>query len=129
MVGNNAREDHSADPSAFVLVNNEDAIEAMAYYLAQCIAAHPEAQRLAPQQLQLALANALQVRAATEMVVHSAASNFSTLSDSCTLLDPFPLLVQGMKQTRLKQICTYGRSAYRWSALTYSALQMYQNPW
>jgi len=37
-------------------------VEAMAFYLAQCIAAHPEAQKLAPKQLQDALSNTLQVR-------------------------------------------------------------------
>lgn len=49
------------DSSSYVLVNNEDAVEAMAFYLAQCIAAHPEAQKLAPKQLQDALSNTLQV--------------------------------------------------------------------
>jgi len=45
----------------YVVVNNEDAVEAMAFYLAQCIAAHPEAQKLAPKQLQDALSTTLQV--------------------------------------------------------------------
>uniref|UniRef100_A0A7S3QKI0 Uncharacterized protein n=1 Tax=Dunaliella tertiolecta TaxID=3047 RepID=A0A7S3QKI0_DUNTE len=85
----------SASQAGYVVVQQEDAVEAMAFYLAQCIAAHPEAQKLAPKQLQDALSSTL----------------------------------QGLKQTRFKQMCTYGRSAYRWSALTYSALQMYQNPW
>ncbi|KAF5836099.1 hypothetical protein DUNSADRAFT_6470 [Dunaliella salina] len=85
----------TASQAGYVVVQQEDAVEAMAFYLAQCIAAHPEAQKLAPKQLQDALSSTL----------------------------------QGLKQTRFKQLCTYGRSAYRWSALTYSALQMYQNPW
>lgn len=37
--------------------------------------------------------------------------------------------LQSLKQSRFRQLCSYGRYAYRWTALTYSALQMYQNPW
>lgn len=37
--------------------------------------------------------------------------------------------VQGMKQSRFKQICRAGHHAYRWTALGYSAFQMYSNPW
>lgn len=33
---------------------------------------------------------------------------------------------QGLKQSRIKQLCKVGRYVYRWSALSYSALQMYQ---
>lgn len=51
----------ASSSSSYVVVDSEDAVEAMAYYLAQCIAAHPEAQKLAPKQLQDALALTLQV--------------------------------------------------------------------
>eukprot|EP00197_Chlamydomonas_leiostraca_P011350 CAMPEP_0202867078 /NCGR_PEP_ID=MMETSP1391-20130828/8645_1 /ASSEMBLY_ACC=CAM_ASM_000867 /TAXON_ID=1034604 /ORGANISM="Chlamydomonas leiostraca, Strain SAG 11-49" /LENGTH=184 /DNA_ID=CAMNT_0049547083 /DNA_START=95 /DNA_END=649 /DNA_ORIENTATION=+ len=79
----------------FVVVESEEAIESMAYYLAQCIAACPEAQALPPQKLQEALTTTL----------------------------------KSLKQSRFKQVWSMGRHVYRWSALTYSALQMYQNPW
>eukprot|EP00983_Pelagomonas_calceolata_P014999 476918-Pelagomonas_calceolata.AAC.3 len=52
----------SASQAGYVVVQQEDAVEAMAFYLAQCIAAHPEAQKLAPKQLQDALSSTLQVR-------------------------------------------------------------------
>lgn len=45
----------------FLVVDKEDAVEALAYYLAQCITKHPEAQALPPKQLQQAVSMALQV--------------------------------------------------------------------
>lgn len=39
------------------------------------------------------------------------------------------ITIKGMKQSRFKRVCTAGRHAYRWSALGYSAFQMYSNPW
>ena len=37
--------------------------------------------------------------------------------------------MQSMKQSKFKQACTVGRYAYRFTALSYSAFQMYTNPW
>eukprot|EP00955_Chlamydomonas_euryale_P064353 358951-Chlamydomonas_euryale.AAC.10 len=37
--------------------------------------------------------------------------------------------MQGMKQSRFRQACRAGTYAYRWTALGYSAFQMYSNPW
>lgn len=82
-------------PPEFEMVEREDAVEAMAYYIAQCLSKHPEAQVMSPKQLQDALSTALKT----------------------------------LKQSRFKRMCTFGRHAYRWTTLTYSALQMYQNPW
>lgn len=36
---------------------------------------------------------------------------------------------QGLRKTRFKQMCSWGRFVYRWTAMSYSALQMFQNPW
>lgn len=85
----------AAAQAEFVVVNRDDALQAMAYYIAQCLAKCPEAQKMSPKQLQEALNAAF----------------------------------KSMKQSRFKQLCTVGRHAYRWTTLTYSALQMYQNPW
>jgi len=37
--------------------------------------------------------------------------------------------IQGMKQSRFRQLCRAGTYAYRWTAIGYSAFQMYSNPW
>ena len=37
--------------------------------------------------------------------------------------------VQGLKASKFKQLCSWGRHVYRWSAMSYSCLQLYQNPW
>ncbi|GLI61513.1 hypothetical protein VaNZ11_003893 [Volvox africanus] len=34
-----------------------------------------------------------------------------------------------LKRSRFQRVCTWGRRMYRWSTYTYSAVQMYQNPW
>lgn len=34
-----------------------------------------------------------------------------------------------VRRGKVKQVWEWGRRAYRWTALGYSALQMYQNPW
>ncbi|GFH21751.1 uncharacterized protein HaLaN_19114, partial [Haematococcus lacustris] len=78
-----------------VLVDKQDAVEALAYYLATVLLKHPEAQNLPPKKLQEALTTAL----------------------------------QGLKQSRFKQMVSYAKSTYRWTALCYSAMQMWQNPW
>ncbi|GAX79357.1 hypothetical protein CEUSTIGMA_g6799.t1 [Chlamydomonas eustigma] len=39
------------------------------------------------------------------------------------------IAVQSMKQAKFKQLCAVGWHVYRWSALGYSAFQMYTNPW
>jgi hypothetical protein len=39
------------------------------------------------------------------------------------------LAVRSMKQAKFKQLCAVGWHVYRWSALGYSAFQMYTNPW
>jgi hypothetical protein len=46
-----------------VVVDQQDAVEAMAYYIALYISAMPEAQRLEPKQLQAALKEGFKVRA------------------------------------------------------------------
>mmetsp|Transcript_5376 Transcript_5376/g.9274 ORF Transcript_5376/g.9274 Transcript_5376/m.9274 type:complete len:197 (-) Transcript_5376:1324-1914(-) len=77
------------------MVDKDDAIDALAYYLAGVLMRHPEAQALSPKQLQEALTTALKT----------------------------------LKQSRFKQMWNVGRYAYRWTTLTWSAVQMYQNPW
>jgi len=79
----------------YIVIDKEDAVEALAYYLASYLVKLPEAQAMPPKKLQEAIVTAM----------HS------------------------LKQSRFKQLCAIGRHVYRWSALTYSALQMYQNPW
>ncbi|GIL92209.1 hypothetical protein Vretimale_18491 [Volvox reticuliferus] len=34
-----------------------------------------------------------------------------------------------LKRSRFQRACTWGRRMYRWSSYTYSAVQVYQNPW
>ncbi|GLC46379.1 hypothetical protein PLESTB_001768900 [Pleodorina starrii] len=34
-----------------------------------------------------------------------------------------------LKRSRFQRVCTWGRRVYRWSTYTYSAVQVYQNPW
>jgi hypothetical protein len=36
---------------------------------------------------------------------------------------------QGLKQSRFRKLYSVGRAAYRWGSLSYSALQLYTNPW
>ncbi|MEW5303663.1 MAG: hypothetical protein WDW36_006334 [Sanguina aurantia] len=82
-------------PEGYVMVDKEDAVGALAWYIATVLAKLPEAQALPPAELQAAL--------------------ISTL--------------QGLRKTRFKQLCSWGRFVYRWTAMSYSALQMFQNPW
>jgi hypothetical protein len=37
--------------------------------------------------------------------------------------------VQQLHQSRWKLLLDYGRYLYRWSAIGYSAFQLYENPW
>jgi hypothetical protein len=46
-----------------VVVDQQDAVEAMAYYIALYISSMPEAQRMEPKQLQTALQEGFKVRA------------------------------------------------------------------
>jgi hypothetical protein len=46
----------------FEVVQRQDAVDAMAFYIAQCLAQHPEARGLTPKQIQDALAVTLKVR-------------------------------------------------------------------
>lgn len=97
--GNNSSDGDSSSSSAshddWVQVEKDDAVQAMAYYIALVVAGLPEAQNMPPAQLQEALAQTL----------------------------------RSLKRSKFKAMCAWGRSIYRWSALSYSALQMYQNPW
>lgn len=84
-----------APESDYVLVEQRDAVEALAYYIAIYINRFPEARKMEPKQLQKALSSAFKV----------------------------------VRRGKFKQVWEWGRRVYRWSALGYSALQMYQNPW
>ncbi|KAG2439665.1 hypothetical protein HXX76_005015 [Chlamydomonas incerta] len=37
--------------------------------------------------------------------------------------------LRNLKRSRFQRMCAWGRSVYCWSTYTYSAVQMYQNPW
>ncbi|KAG2432350.1 hypothetical protein HYH02_012924 [Chlamydomonas schloesseri] len=37
--------------------------------------------------------------------------------------------LRNLKRSRFQRMCAWGRRVYCWSTYTYSAVQMYQNPW
>lgn len=42
---------------------------------------------------------------------------------------PYLLSLQSLKRSRFQKACSFGRRVYRWTTYTYSAVQVYQNPW
>ncbi|KAF8057106.1 osbI [Scenedesmus sp. PABB004] len=85
----------AAAPEPFVLVSGEDAIEAMAYYIALFLSRAPEARAMDPKQLQAALQQTF----------------------------------TAIRRRRYRVILDWGTWAYRCSAVSYSALQLYSHPW
>jgi hypothetical protein len=80
----------------FVVVEESDAVDSLAYYVAQCIVqSNPKVLTMTPQELQHAIQGSL----------------------------------QDLKKTRAQKLWKAGRMVYKWTALSYSALQMYHNPW
>ncbi|GFR50990.1 hypothetical protein Agub_g13316 [Astrephomene gubernaculifera] len=37
--------------------------------------------------------------------------------------------LRALKRSRFRRACSWGRRLYRWTTYTYSAVQVYQNPW
>lgn len=37
--------------------------------------------------------------------------------------------LRSLKRSRFQKACSFGRRVYRWTTYTYSAVQVYQNPW
>lgn len=79
----------------FVLVEKDDAVEGMAYYIALYLATVPEAQKLQPIQLQ----------------------------------DALKVAFKSLKKSKYRQLWEWGKFLYRWSAIGYSAAQVWCNPW
>lgn len=176
----------------FEMVDQQDAVDALAYYLASCLMKMPEAQAMQPRQLQDALTVAMRVggwvgappclpaccvsvERCGALVVpaphgehYRACSLVALFARRCTPratppqppllhagarlaappslppdpdvlpLPPSPSLppcththarTQSLRRSKVKRLCEWGRYVYRWSAFTYSAVQMYQNPW
>lgn len=118
--------------AGFEIVEKDHAVEAMAYYIAQCLAKHPDAQVMSPKQLQEALGSALKASAKPDTsacsVRHAMLCYPACVCHAFTSVLPC-CAAQSMKQSKFRRLCTLGTKAYRWTTLSYSALQVYQNPW
>lgn len=79
----------------FVLVERDDAVHAMAYYVALYLARAPEARNMDPKQLQ----------------------------------DALKVAFAAVRRSRYRAVWDWGRWLYRWGAVSYSALQLYEHPW
>lgn len=79
----------------FVVIDKNDAVEAMAYYIALYISRMPEAQRMQPKELQMALRETFAI----------------------------------LRRSKWRMVWSWGRLIYRSAAVSFSALQLYNNPW
>lgn len=100
-VGSAAYNDASAAAAAaaavgdFVVVDRDDAVEAMAFYIALYISRLPEARNMGAKELQSALRETFAV----------------------------------LRRSRWRLVWGWGKVLYRSAAVSFSALQLYNNPW
>jgi hypothetical protein len=132
----------AADPDDFVVLEREDAVEAIAYYIATYVARTPEAQRMEPRQLHAALQQTFKVRARSRARAGAAADarwgawlgppwagGPGARRQRGRSRAPRPRVhAQGLRRSRFRLVWDWGRYMYRWSAMAYSMVRRQHPP-
>lgn len=113
-----------------MIVQREEVIDAMGAFIAAYLANLPEAKKMDPKQLQLALHNALKVGYACTLRCLLYNKTDVVRNDSQHVVNiPLSSITQELRKGQARRLWDWGKTLYRAAAVSYAAFSMYENPW